>query len=427
VIPPKDGRTKGGRTKGGRTKGGRTKGGTDAGISRRRVTQVPGQYLGYSLQASRTLDHLLCTDPGSVVSLEVFSDIGVEDADGSVVAEEAKSRTSEGNPIADRAEGLWKTLRNWVEAVQAQSLDARATQFRLWISRPCRGRIAERLNAAKTPEDAKIVMEEARESLMGGAGARESASGGSPDIPERLRSHLEIIFGADPGLVAEVVANFALDFGSGRSLEDLKAVLSRKMVPPEIVDDVLCHALGWVKMRLDSQLERGDPAKIARDEFWAELIAFVRQLDRRDFLASVAQTPDNADIDEHLRFRTYVRQLSLIELNDGDKIRAVTDYLKAETDRVNWAEKGRVIAGSFDAFEGELIGAWKNLRRRCEILHRHRCDLERGQLLYSDCYGHSAKLDGADVPEHFCRGSFHRLADVQIIGWHPRFADLLDG
>jgi hypothetical protein len=142
-------------------------------------------------------------------------------------------------------------------------------------------------------------------------------------------------------------------------------------------------------------------------------------------LASVAKAPDAARVAEHLQLRTYVRQLTLVELLDDDKIRAVTDFIKAEVDRVDWAAKGRVVATSFDAFEDELVAAWQNLKRRCEISHKSHPDAERGQLLYSHCYEHSTKLDGADVPEHFCRGSFHKLADARVVGWHPNYAALL--
>ena len=54
-------------------------------------TEVPGQFLGYSLQAQRVLARLLSTDPCAFVSLEVFDDVGVEYPGGDQLAEQGKS------------------------------------------------------------------------------------------------------------------------------------------------------------------------------------------------------------------------------------------------------------------------------------------------------------------------------------------------
>ena len=387
-----------------------------------RNTQVPGQYLGFSLQVSRMLDHLLRSGPGAIVSLEVFADSGIELPGGTVVAEESKSRTSAsaGNPISDRSEDFWKTIRNWVEAVQVGILDARATRFRLRLSKPFAGTIAERFATASSQGEARSAIDQARRLFF-----KDDKSAANDGVPASLKPHLNVIFSADRELVELIVTNFELDFGSGRSFDDLKAALDATFVPTEIADDVLNHALGWVKSSVDAQLERGEPARIAWDDFRRQITAVVRRLDRQGFLASVAKAPDAARVAEHLQLRTYVRQLTLVDLLDDDKIRAVTDFIKAEVDRVDWAAKGRVVASSFDAFEDELVAAWQNLKRRCDISHKNHPDAERGQLLYSHCYDHSTKLDGADVPEHFCRGSFHKLADARVVGWHPNFTTLL--
>ena len=44
-------------------------------------TQVPGQLLGYGLQYTRMLSLLVESDSNSVVSLEVFEDVGVNLSD----------------------------------------------------------------------------------------------------------------------------------------------------------------------------------------------------------------------------------------------------------------------------------------------------------------------------------------------------------
>lgn len=383
-----------------------------------RRIQVPGQYLGYSLQASRLLEHLLQAPLEVVVSLEAFADVGLEYSDGTQLAEEIKSRTSESNPVSDHAVDFWKTLRNWTEAAQSNVIDPVNTQFRLHVTRPFESSIAARFSAADTDSDARAALTFSRASLL-------TSDQDWGDLSTGIREHVRIFLTAPESIAVPIVKNFKLSFGTGRSLDDLKQAIQTKWVSPEIADDVIAGLLGWLKLEIDGCIERGEPATVRGQAFSAQATLVVRKLDRRDFLASVAREPSRQDIERHLAFRTYVRQLELIGVDDDDKLQAVTDFLLAEADRVAWAAKGRVLYNSFDSFENDLRSAWRSYKRRCEVAHAESSDTDRGKILYSDCLTHTAKMDGATVPEHFCRGSFHKLSDHERIGWHPHYEKLL--
>src|SRR3954447_12019262 len=90
--------------------------------SRKRSTAAPGQYLGYSLQATRFLVRLLEAKGGDHICLEVFDDVGVEKKDGTKVAEQSKSNLAT-NPLTDRSLAFWKNLRNWIDGTSSGSLD----------------------------------------------------------------------------------------------------------------------------------------------------------------------------------------------------------------------------------------------------------------------------------------------------------------
>lgn len=96
-------------------------------------------------------------------------------------------------------------------------------------------------------------------------------------------------------------------------------------MPPEFVDLVLLHALGWIKQQTDSLLERGKPAAICYDDFRSALIAFVRKCSAREILISWALAPSAETVEANL-LRTYVRQLELVDCDDDDKLRAVDDF-----------------------------------------------------------------------------------------------------
>ena len=70
-------------------------------------THVPDKVYAYSLQIRHMMYELLDCKDGDAVSVEVFDDIGVERADGTIEAIQAKSALSNRNPVSDRAKDLW--------------------------------------------------------------------------------------------------------------------------------------------------------------------------------------------------------------------------------------------------------------------------------------------------------------------------------
>ena len=104
-------------------------------LSKRKSPHVPAQFLGYALQPTRLLDLALDAPPGSVLSLEVFEDVGVESATGEHLASQTKSALVK-NPISDHALDLWKTSSKsiWRKSTTDRSLrvfTARRTKKKL--------------------------------------------------------------------------------------------------------------------------------------------------------------------------------------------------------------------------------------------------------------------------------------------------------
>jgi hypothetical protein len=389
---------------------------------RRRSTAVPGQFLGYSLQELRFVSHLFAAGDDDFVSLEVIGDTGVHRPGGKVTSEELKSRTSRANPVADNAEDLWKTFRNWVEAVARGDLDAARTRFRLRVTRTFSGEIVKRFSAARDEKEAEQALEFARGRVW------RAADGTSllPSLPERVREHVEVIFTADASSVAQVVAAFEVEYGSGYAWADLRRAAAPAAIDPDVLDDVLQDAVGWVKRKITECIEQSRPAVVSVREFRSRLRAVQRRLDNQLILVSAAPGPDALAIRRHLRtVQTFVQQLELIDATDDDKLEAVTQYLRASNDRVIWAKRGWVHQASFDDFEAELVETWRRKQRVTDLDHGARPPSERGMRLYLACCDHSSRLDGREPPPGFCRGSFHLLADHMTIGWHPDYSNLL--
>ncbi len=382
----------------------------------RRSAQAPGQYLGYSLQATRLLQILLEGESGATYSLELFEDVGEEQRDGRRVAIQTKS-TSTGNPIADNALAFWKTFANWADAVQAGKLSVNKTIFELYVSAPKTGRLAELFHKASNEAEAGAAIRQARKILSHHRDETRKSNSDTNGSAIRFAAHF---LAAKEETIVGIVQHFRLVTGSGRPQADLRHLLEKKFVPPEFVEAVLYQALGWIKSQTDSLLEQGLQAAVEYDDFRSTVIGFVRKCSAREILVSWASRPTAEAVKADL-LRTYVRQIELIECDDDEKFHAINDFLRACVDRTNWSKAGMVHPSSFDEFAEALTVFWWNRREQNELVHKRRNQVERGKLLYLDCGSHRARLEGLEVPDHFTPGSFHALADAEEVGWHPEY------
>ena len=388
-----------------------------------RKTTAPTQYLGFSLQVNRLLWHLLHAEAEESVSLEVLGDVAVTSPTGEGLVEEVKSRTVKGsNPIADHSVELWKTFRNWVDGVLSGIFDPNNTSFVLYTSREFEGSFLLRLAEAQTEEQASAALDLISDQLLGPPPHFSKRN----TLARTLLPHIEQVFSpAGRDTMRKIVRRFSYKYGSQVPKEEMLAALGTKAVGTEVLNDVLLHLLGWLKDRVDTLIANGQPACITVPQFVLELVAYTRKIDREHILASLAPLPTKTSVEEHIATRLYVTQLELIEAPDEDKLAAISDYLRAEADRIDWAAKGLVHASTFDELEEELIRAWRSYQTRIGAAHREKEEMDRGRLLFADCCLHRINMQGSEPPAHFARGNFHALADELTIGWHPRYKSLL--
>lgn len=372
---------------------------------------MPDSYRGFSVQATRFLYHLLKAEQNDVVSLEHFEDVGVEKSDGTKLAEQDKSYLSS-NPLADRSVVFWKTLRNWVEAALVGTLPAEKSFFVAYAPNARMRDIVTAFHEANTIEQAKKALGKARDKLEGDEGW---------DICDAAQKHVDAVFNADVDLVAKILTRFTVDAANEPLESALKLLLYEKLVGEDSFDLVITWAHGWVKRRVDRFVERGQPARILKKEFHEALLNYVRTHDRLNILRSVAGTPANEAVTLELAVRDYVKQLRIIDLDDIDVLEAVNDCLSASIDRTTWSDQGMISEESLNTLERELTTTWRNKRRRTRVGFADKDDRDQGQITYTDCMEHEARIDGLETPRQFIRGSWHALADDLTIGWHPDY------
>jgi|GEM_PF-241732 len=389
-------------------------------LKKKRSTNVPGQFYGYSIQITRVVAHFLRARQGQSVSIEHLDDVATHTEEG-VIAEQDKSGLAH-NPVTDRSPELWKTLANWVRAIRGGALKD-DTKFLLYVAQNHHGDIVDRIHAVTNKADADALVVALRGKFWGKAPKYAAKA----KLPDGLAEHVNEVLSARDEVLALLFTNLTLENGSGAPNDDLAALPGMAAISQEKKDDVLKLLLGWAKKVIDKRIEQLRAPIITWNEFHKAFVAAAKKLDRSEnVLTPTPAEISQPEVERHLRERTYVRQLEAVKCDDTDLVRAVNDFLRSAVDRTTWSERGDVLEGSFSEFEDGLERAWQSQKTRIEIEQRSTGEEDRGRLLFANCSGlQQMRLEGKDVPGYFVPGSFHTLADSLRVGWHPRYREVL--
>lgn len=374
-------------------------------------SSAPGSYLGYSLQSTRMCLHLCKAPRGSVVALEVLDDTDALMPDGSAMLEQSKSGLVS-NPISNWSIDLWKTFANWIDAVESGAVDLDITHFRLYILQKKEGAYAYALSFAHTEAQVKEVVEEIRLAYL------EEKPGG-------CKVYIEKFLDYDPQKLSKLVISFELECGNSQLIEGIKDCLSLT-IPDELLHDACVAALGWVKDVSDSLIANNQYPAIARSQFTDWLSTFTSRFSFNHVLKYTLPKPTLDEIEQGIpNALVMMRQLELIEVKGDEFTEAMSDYLQAKANKVQWAARGIVFDGEFDEFTKVLKSKWKAFGKEIKLLHGSASDVDRGQLLHLKCMAATAKLNDVDSPEFFIRGTYHDCSNKKILGWHPEYLKLL--
>jgi hypothetical protein len=141
-----------------------------------------------------------------------------------------------------------------------------------------------------------------------------------------------------------------------------------------------------------------------------------------------AQLPADAtpDADD----RVFVRQLRLINLPMGRLRNAQEDHYRAFVQRSQWVKEHLMALDEAEKYELRLIDGWKErfaimreqVLQGCDepTLARHGSDLY--DWMSTEAAARSDLWVRADFKSgYMTRGSYHMLAELLRIGWHPEY------
>ncbi|ATW25430.1 ABC-three component system protein [Candidatus Formimonas warabiya] len=390
-------------------------------------THAVGQMQGYMLQVRHMLFELISLDD-IIVSVEKLDDVAVETPDGSVIAEQLKSVTSDGNPATDRSAVFWKTLYNWFNYVNNGSLIVDKTIFRMVVVSNHKlgvGDIADKFHKASKKEDALKALEAAKLNIWGKDDILKS------EVPDSYGSYLEVLFSpANKDLVAQIISRVELDIHENDYDEKLIKKFSGQSIPPEFADNLLVFMLGWVTEEVNNYIKQGLPAVITSIDYRKALVAQCRMYNQQNAIPALSReiTPDEARTEVESQ-DVYIRQLDLIQMDFDDKLDAASDYLQTKAETTIRAEKGLFAPQSSKDYNDKICRIWKSKRKQVLLLPA--CtDVMKGQQLYAQMGEVAPQIDSA-LPSFFGSGTLQTLANNPCedpeIGWHPNYKELLKG
>lgn len=384
-------------------------------------THVPDKVYAYSLQVRHMLYELLNCANDDVVSIEVFDDIATEKEDGSIEATQLKSVLSERNPISNRAVDLWKTLYNWLMAVNAHELNEDHTIFKLFVAAKRQGVIAKLFNDASTSETAKEVWKTAKKEFF-------DENGSEKNLCDDYGIYVRKFFNIDNMATAcKIIQNFKLITIEDNHTSILYNTFCQKaLIPDDLFENVFVFMLGWIDKKTAVLVEERNPMTISYKEFKSQLIAITREFNQKLSLKELAARPTQEEIQsEYNALRMYIEQLDIIDCDYTDKIEAISDYLRASTNRTLWASRGDISEISLNNYEDELIIKLNNKMKIIKLCEKELSAKEQGKLLYFRCKEDNINVGHLCVPCFFTVGCYHFLADEMVIGWHPEYKLLI--
>lgn len=369
-------------------------------------------------------------DPNLSLSIEKLDDVAFHESPTTpTVAKEClqfKHKMNRAGGLGDSSPDIWKTLKIWAEAVKTKKIDLTRAQL-------C-------LVTTSTASDRAAVRHLRPETGSGGIKSRQPLSAlaefekaGAKSTSLVVKEAYKVISALAPGVrTALFKAIYLLD--SAPTILDLDrafvAVLQYSVLPHQR-GGLIQRLEGWWLQRVVRHLSDPAPGAIPIADIHQQLHE-IREQFRRDTLPDdMSSMPLPAGAVPATDDRPFVRQLHLIQLSLGRLRNAQEDHYRAFTQRSRWLKDKLMALDEVERYEFRLIDGWKE---RYAILQEAVSSVadevylaQQGRHLYdwisTEAASRSELWVRADFrPSYMTRGSYHMLADLLRVGWHPHFA-----
>lgn len=379
-----------------------------------------GPAAGYFYQPEKALLRLAKAPRFALVGVETGDDV-VEVRYGDVTAsEQLKNATQgQGNPFADRSEGLWKTLSIWVAAYAVEPERVGNSRLILSTNRAVpTSCLARTLANAKNAEGVKAAIQ-----LLRNTGSAPS---------DTIKKFAESIAKSTDDDLAHIVERIRIDDGTGMTNSVRGDTIEHLQLPSNVDgSQVYDSLLGWLIRMLKGLWDSGEAGWISGEAFANPKQAIIEECRRTSFSARAARAIRFSPAEQDSkRDELFVRQLQLIEVDDDETIDAITEMIRESKEIMRLSRLGVITQKEFEDRDERLHTRWNRIFKRHGRSLPQEKERDLGYAVFDETTDHNEPL-GSLVPieRYMTSGALHRLANNAdyefFIGWHPRFKDLL--
>ena len=368
--------------------------------------------LGYLYQVRMALVLLLRkvkSDPGASVALENFDDISFHS--GGNVLEQLQTKLVSAKTLLDTSVDLWKTLRVWSEQFYQGSLDPASTTLTLLTTAEAPIGSAAAYLGVEDRNHSKALEILEKITIQSKNAANQKGFQAFNRLPKTRRSQL---------IRSVYVLAKSPDMAEAGNL--LRQELRVATVPKNI-EAFASRVEGWWFGEAVQQLSGQQP--FLKGSALLDELSDLREQFRLDALPidfAEVTLPADSSLDDS----TFVKQLQYINLGATRITSAKLDFYRATRQRGRWIDDQVISNAELSNFERRLVENWLDLFEGC----RQECDGSDKQRTGREIYGRTLRtpqlLIRAGCTEPFVmRGSYHSLADIPKVGWHPEYENLL--
>lgn len=379
---------------------------------------APGQLFGYTIQYPRALLKLLESKKGEKVAIEVYGDVAVISTNNAIQSEEDKSSLNK-NPVTNRSVDLWKTFYNWIKAIHANILNVDTDHFVLYVNYKVPNTSFVVLFANATTQNIDEILSSVETELN--------------DITDKhdAYTYINYVLHENRDLFKKLLLKFNLENDSSADsvYENIKKYITETLrIDIESADYVSDSLNGWLQETTCRLIANNQNAIISKESFDKHLKSVLLNL-RTKRLIDFAKNkiPSHEDLLCTVKKQpVYIRQLEYIDIPDEKLITAVSDYFRADTNRLRWIEQEIITADDMQDFEGRLYSSYENTSEKIMLVHSLMSDEEKGRLIFNECQSMNITLANQTPPNRTIQGSYLVLSDEKRLGWHPQWVHLLE-
>lgn len=382
---------------------------------------APGSNAGFSYQFERALFWLAQSPSGFVIGVETDDDVAVRGTDGLQLLEQDKhSIRDNAKPFGDRSKDLWNTLATWIDALDTGEVAAETTRFLMVTNKVLPECIARNISLAES--EAQVTACIAELELV------------ATTPPQHIATFMQRVLCSDSRaslkkLIEQCELADATDDSAGLQLRE--KTIARLQLPDWCLaasDSIADELLGWLHRTALDAWQKNIPAWIKRDYFVNQLHAVIdrrkRQVKRERAENLIPVTDDKIGQEKGSPF---VKQIYLVTDDDSIIDNAIREFIRCNIEKMRLSAEGNITDDDWIAFEATLKSRWDKIRSRVIRMSHGEPEEDVGFEIFTDTTeNHRERLAGSNTEQvYLTSGTYHRLANMIQVGWHPHFEELM--